>query len=332
MNPDSKWLQPLSKCNVEPRYSKVKVSGVNYSSLRSSPVVWNLDVYMIRFVQGITNAYCQLFKYSTTNESWSNFMITCHGHHRQVHVHVLVVYRSKLLMIDEDGGDIKEFDNTFKKSHDIGRLLTHSGKVVAAVSEGKYLLVVCQRKNTTWTSIAVFDGNDWFFRSGPYLYHDVNEMVQVIIHNSTLLLAEHKHSSVPIIHMTPLQALLDGATSVWQLFDGALPVLANSFHVISNLAVFNSRLHIASRHQHCSDIVLWCYSESGCIEVGRGTVSDQWLSNIMFLFPSQIHDGSVMLVIGRELTPFKLVPQGTIYVDYFKICVCITTLCCSCSL
>ena len=328
MNPDSRWLHPLSKCIVEPLNSNIPCD--HYFSPKNAPVVWNLDVYMIdndnhalRWSE--RNTRCELLKYSTTNDSWSNFPITCHGHD-----HVLAVYHSKLLMINEDGGDIQEFDNTnftFKKSHDISCLVTQSGKVVAAGSEGKYLLVVCQREDTTLASIAIFDGNDWLFRSGPYLYDNSSEMVQVIIHNSTVFLAELKHLSVPIVHKTPLQVLLDDATCAWQLFDSALPVLSKPFNATSNLVIFNNRLHIASYHHGFGlnrVIILWHYSESGCIEVGRGTGFDLWWIHNFFLFHSQIHDGGVMLMSGLKL--IKLVPQGTIVLwQYFKICVYLMT-------
>ena len=323
MNPDSEWLQPLSECIVVPLNSNIPGSRGSYLSLTNVPVVWNLDVYMINshpFESSVRGTHCELLKYSPTNHLWTIYPISCHRHHHDKCVHVLAVYHSKLVMIDEDDGGIKElnFDNTnitFKKLYDIEHLLTQPGKVVAASSEGKYLLVVCRRGETTLASIAIFDGNEWFFRSGPYLHHGKSGMIQVIVHNSTVFFAEREHSSVPVIHRTSLQVLLHGATSAWQLLESALP---RPFYGTSNLVFLSNCLHIASYHRDFeaymdrSVIMLWCYSEIGCIEVGRGSISNRWwLPDNVFLTPSQSCDGGVVIMTGLEVTAVKLMPQGT---------------------
>ena len=302
---DSKWLHPLVKCKVEELTSEVPFT--DGPQLQGSPVLWNLDVYIVGTSGYYESDRFKLLKYSTTYKSWSSFPFSCHSVHTTP---VLTVYQFKLLLID-DNGEILEFsESTFRKLFDIPCLMTHSNKVVAAASEGKYLLVVCRERYKGWMSINMFNGNHWIVRDGPcsitrLQFFDEDVKVNAIIHKSTVFLAEWS-GRISSLHKIPFQSLLDNEPDMWQVLNSALRVTHDAIQC--GLLVLGQNLHIAS-WKWDDRIHLWCYTKSGCFEVANTEI---------FLQAGQIvglPDESLMSIGPGEyadiLPSFKLKPQGT---------------------
>ena len=226
------------------------------------PVLWNGDIYKIDSTDPHTESeegpLCKLLKYSISNDSWSNYVIPCSigGHRDDEQVHTLTTYHSKLLLINSADNKVWEFDSTFKQSTDV--ILPHSWKaeIVAATSEGDYLLVIRRARRKSWTSVVIFDSNVWMICDGPQFQK--LSRIQVIIHNHSVFVGEWLADSDGIIslYQASLQSLLDEKYNAWHVLWSTLPVLSQSS---SNLTILSNHLCMISHDSRSSYTHLWCY-------------------------------------------------------------------------
>ena len=302
------WLHPLTECKVEKLNTDVPVNvkyryGTHINNI--IPVLWNGDVYMIG--SSLTaSTQCKLLKYSTSNDSWSEYVIPCdkERHWGDEQVHALTTYRSKLLLIG-DGSQVWEFDandSTFKPSSDITLPQSWKAQVVTAASEGKYLIVIRRAEDKSWTSVNIFDGKTWMIRDGPHFQN--KSRLQVIIHNRSVFLAEWSATGIVNICGAFLRSLINDDSQEWQVLRSTLPVLSQS---ISNVTILSNRLCIASHDGIGGYARLWCYSLEceNWLELGNTAGISPDMTKLSCVIGLPDHSVIMMLLQMYEGQPFN---------------------------
>ena len=155
-----------------------------------TPVVWNEDVYALGRDH---NQDGKLFKYSITNNGWSEFSVLSSIYASNS---ALITYRSKLLLISGEGMSVWEFnsnDLAFKPSSikPVPTEYAHSYSFFTAISRDKYLVTVCMLKTLRCCfDIAqlIYDGQDWKFREyGKFTFCSGYSIQCVINSHATLI-------------------------------------------------------------------------------------------------------------------------------------------------
>ena len=307
------WLHPLAECKFETLNKEVPLRP---NSTICGPVLRNGDVYMIG-VREMT-----LLKYSTSDTLWKVFDQTLSI---PVERSALATYHSKLMLISEDR--VWEFDDndfTFKPSPNITVPLNwaYHSEIMAAASEGDYLLLIGKEDGERRASVLVFDSNAWVIRDSPYLLS--GSALQVIVHNRSVYLIEwpvtvhfqRETTFTMNIYETSLQSLLDDECDPWQLLRSTLP---SHFISVSNIAVIGGHLALISfdriPHPH---LRIWYYFTS----------SESWLETGCFNIPSHIKytvslamqkkivnlpDGSLMVMTSFDTEFGYMEPELTFY-------------------
>ena len=324
------WLHPLAECKFETLNNKVPLRP--HSNIRG-PVLRNGDVYMIDVRETIL-----LLKYSISDNLWKVFDRTLRI---PVERYALATYHSKLMLISEDR--VWEFDDnysTFTPSPNITVPLSraYNSEIMAAASEGDYLLLVRKRYRECLATVMVFDSNAWIIRDSPHLLSGSD--LQVIVHNLSVYLIEwlvveldFLVKTVPKamnIYETSLQSLLDDESDPWQLLRSTLPQPSDSIST-TNITMIGGHLALVSfDYTSDSNVRVWHYLTS----------RESWLETGCFNIPSHTHrmlpdtkkrivnlpDGSLMMMTGfkskvagfgymrlmqePELTVYKLKPES----------------------
>lgn len=243
---------------------------------QGTPVLWNGDVYYS--IREYSKSSCQLLKYSTSTDSWSDYSIPCDQRRLQTdHVHVLTTYHSKLLLIGSTYSQVWEFDAnvcTFKPSPDItlpeSRESENFHSVVAAASDGDYLLIVGQGRLFRRSKMTIFNGSTWIICDGPYQGW-ITTPVHVIVHNNQVFVADRDNS---LFYEAPLHLLIKNKSDVWQK-PRTLPARMYMDTLFSNFTILDNHLCIAFHdcRDMCIRFLSYLADRKLWLEVGNTTES-----------------------------------------------------------
>ena len=278
----SDWLHPSDDYEIEKLSSDVSICYESrwhmYPPL-NVPVLWNEDVYMINSVTEEDEQY-KLLKYSTSKDSWSNYVIPCTIIERHIfmdeeHSHALTTYDSKLLLVTGAGSEfmspikVWEFDatkSTFKPSPDI--ILPLSRTIfeqchVAAASEGKYLIIGGRSRFGDIMQCYLYNGTTWVVCDGPRLNMDSN--IQLIIINGSVILIERlqmghdvPRRNLSLIYETSLWSIVDNDPHPWQLLKSTMQYSSQQ-ETISSFFTLETRLSLVSYDYHRRRLTVWHY-------------------------------------------------------------------------
>ena len=274
----SDLLHPSDDYVIEELNSDVSIhESVWYSPLNVHvPVLWNGDVYMTDSATK-EDEQCKLLKYSTSRDSWSNFVISCNIKERRTidkeHSHVLTTYDSKLLLVsgaDSESLDptmspikVWEFDatkSTFKPSPDIILPLRRTTFIqchVAAASEGKYLIIGGKLHHGDIMQCYLYNGTTWVVCDSPCLNRYSG--IQLIIHNGSIFLIERLlQCNLSLIYETSLWSIINDDPDPWQLLKSTMQSSVQ-LGAFSNFFMLETHLSLVSCDYHRRRFTVWRY-------------------------------------------------------------------------
>ena len=320
-------LHPSDDYEIEKLNSDVSICRSRWYPLYVHvPVLWNGDVYMIG-IATVEYKQCKLLKYSTSRDSWSNFVMPCNIKERHIfmdeeeHSHKLTTYDSKLLLVTCSGADSEstmspikawEFNvtkSTFKPSPDIIFPLSRTIFArchVAAASEGKYLIIGGRSRSGDIMQCYLYNGTTWVVCDGPSL--NMGSDIQLIIHNGSIFLIERlQYMSLSLIYETSLWSI-NNDPNPWQLLKSTMQSSVQR-GTISNFFILEAHLSLVSYDY--DRLTVWRYfvdSESWQ-EAGSASVSS--FSLFMGVCAVRLPDESLMTILDEDYntTVYKLKPK-----------------------
>ena len=296
------WLHPLAEYRVIQLKNRLGDHWEYTNEHVHVPVLWNGDVY--NMIEGYRE--CKLLKYSTSNDSWSDYAIPCDimVWSWTNHVHILTTYHSKLLLISGADNEVWEFDaneSIFKPSPDITLPENWEYEHVAAASEGDYLLTIRRARDRSKILVNIFDGSTWTICDGPCCR--MWSSFQVVLHNYRIFMADQcQEPRFCTIYEAPLHLLINNKSNVWQELQSTPQRPSRS---VSNLTILDNHLCIACYDPRDRFIYLLCYLVDRKQWLESGNTTELFFSGVYSIVGLPDHNSMIMVSKGQY---YKLKP------------------------